>query len=719
MHLFAEIFPIEQPPALTAYHLRLYELPEDYPPVDVPRLGRRLLSRLRKILPGGWIWNGECLITDTEAMIFEITEALEVLKADDPDNIGFIEALEPDFMWTPTPHTLADFVIRTRLNTLDDALNAALAKFNRELYETIRVEREYKATAWEASGQPAVALSTAARLICKDDAQTFATLKRDPQVLIGLRVSDKTSPFSGEITKITGTVEERREKMLNAADKSTLRKLIQNAPGDDLAVRVVSGDEKVEYPASALELLVRPSDFALFKIDERSVDPILRPDPPTRSMMIKALADIAKEAGILGKAFNAREQAALFAMPDFHPYLRYAKNRSRPYKPSSLSLDFIQCGAYHLRDAFKTEPIRACVVNALPNKIEDFVEALQRQLTRSFDFKIDVIRERKVRVVSLENLESAVRVVEKEQPDMILAFIPDANKTQEGEDLPAFVKSLTLGRGIPSHVIFQKTLDDPEAMPEIIMAMLAKTGNTPFALADPLDFADYVVGLDFVRDTAKDSDVTTVTAIARIYRSSGEFVRYAVRRVELSGNALPYVLMRDLFPQRDFAGKRIVIHHEGRLTDDAKQALFVWGQAIKAGFYPVEIIRRGAPRLYCFSENRVQSPPWGSYFRLNDHEGFVVLSLEEEKTPQNETPKFTPKRGEIRPHVPTPQPLHIIATTITIEQAVRSLQLWTLLYYGVSDVRIPVTIYGAGELGYWMRKGGTIQAPEGEVPFWL
>jgi hypothetical protein len=707
MHLFAELFPIEQPPTLAAYHLRLYK-----PLPDSNRLGRLLVSRIRKMLPGGWLWHNEQILTDTDALLFDITDCLEMLKAEAPDTLGIIEMLEADFTWTPAPQTLAEFVIRTRLNRLDEAFTAALEKYSRDLYDQIRVEREYKATPWEAAGMPAVSLSVAARLIYTGDAQGFAVQKGDPEILIGLRASEKITSLTGEILKITGKVHERRQKMLDSVDKAALRRMIEQTPDDEWAVRLLCSEERRELPASALQLMVRPSDFPLFGVDERLADPSLRPDPPTRSMMIKALADIAREAGLLGKAFNARETPALFAMPDFQPYLRYAKNRSRPYKPTSLPLDFIQCGAYHLRGAFKTEPIRVCVVNALPTKIEDFVEALQRQLTRSFDFKIDVIRERKVRVVSLENVESAVRVVEKEQPDIILAFIPDANQTQEGEDLPAFVKSLTLGRGMPAHVIFQSTLDDPEAMPGIIMAILARTGNTPFALADPLEFADFVVGLDFVREQ------TVTTAVARIYRASGEFVRYAVRRVELSGGTLPYVLMRDLFPQRDFAGKRVVIHHDGRLTDDAKQALMVWGQAIKAGFYPVEIIRRGAPRLYCFSENRVHAPPWGSYFRLNDREGFVILSLEDEggKAQTEDIPR---RRGDPPPHTPTPQPLHISATGITIEQAVRSLQLWTLLYYGVSSVRIPVTIYGAGELAYWMRKGGTISAPEGEVPFWL
>lgn len=739
MQLFSEIFPVEKPPVLTAYTLRLVDLPPDTPPVDLTRLGRSLAIRLRRRLPeaGGWFWRQDRLLTDADPLLLNLTEIVTELQDASPELFGVLAAVDADFAWQPAPELIADFVIRTRLDALDEPLNAALAKFNRDLTPTIRVEREYRAQAWNAAGHPAVSLSVAARLTYTGTAQTFAAEQGDAKTLIGLRAADQTSGFTGEIVKISGTVGERRDKLLKAAKKDALTRLIDRAADDEWAVRVEdSSSTRLELPARALELLVRPTDFALFGVDETAVDPLLRPDPAARSLMIKALADIARDAGVLGKAFSAREYPALFVNPEFEPYLRYAGNRSRPYHPPALPLDFVQCGAYHLREVFRQQPIRVGVVNALPTKIDDFVEALQRQLTRTFEFKVEVLRERKVRVVSPSNIESAVRVLEKEQPDIILAFIPNTDAAQtapDGEDLPVFVKSLTLGRGIPGYVIFEKTLDDPEAMPGIIMAMLARTGNTPFALADPLDQVDFVVGLDVVRITSEDDKTRTtpgVTAVARIYRSSGAFVRYAVRQTELTGGTQGlFVLMRDLFPQRDFAGKRVILHHDGRLDDDIRQALLLWGQALKTGFYPVEVLRRGAPRLYAFAENRVQSPPWGSYFRLNDHEAFVILSAEESSTPDAAVPSARPNQRRdqrsSQPHSPTPQPLHVLAGTLPVELAVRSLQLWTLLYYGTGlgesaiATRLPVTLYGAGELAYWIRKGGLIQQPEGEVPFWL
>jgi hypothetical protein len=779
MHLFTEVFPIENPPTLTAYHLCLYPLPPEVKVTadEIQKLARTLVARLRKALPGDWLWSDDRVLTDTPALPFEIDGTVESLKAADPDYIGVIERLAADMMWMPTPEQTADFVIRTRLKLLDDTFTRALEKFNRESFKNARIEREYKTAPWNCGGLPAVSLSVAARLVAEQDAQGYAAQRGTADLLLGLRASDKFSSTTGEIIKITGRVGDRREKLLKSAGKDGLRRLLQHAADDEWTVRIETSSRRQEYPASALELLIRPVDFVRFGIDEQQANIALRPDPTLRSQMIKALSDIAKERGFLGRGFSAREHSSLFNVPDFRPYLRYANGRTKPYASGKLAVDFVQCGAHHVREVFASAPLRIAVVNTLSYRVEDFVEALRRQLTKTANFSIDVIRERKVRVVSLENIESAVRVLEKENPDMILSFVPDANRTQEGENLPAFVKSLTLGRGIPAQVIFESVLDDPDAMPGIVMEILAKTGNTPFALADPLEFADEVVGLALVTSDDEDEEADTgqITGIARIYRANGQFVRYAMRSVELSkhdGVTAPelFVLMRDLFPQKMFAGRRVVLHVEDPLPETVRQALDMWGKAIRATFMVVEVLRKGAPRLYCLSDGRIHAPPWGSSFHLNERECFTVLDLEDEEdapvhpdfVPDVPAPDFddyisdddashpaangrntqtmaaartqtmrtqavrstqTQTRKQVKPEaprLPTPQPLHIVAHGLSIEQAVRSLQLWTLLYYrGTGTQPLPVTLYGAGELIYWLRKGGKMQSPEGEFPFWL
>jgi hypothetical protein len=160
-----------------------------------------------------------------------------------------------------------------------------------------------------------------------------------------------------------------------------------------------------------------------------------------------------------------------------------------------------------------------------------------------------------------------------------------------------------------------------------------------------------------------------------------------------------------LFSQKEFAGKRVVIHHDGKLPDDLRSALSVWAQAIKATVFPVEIMRFGAPRMYGLGNNGVTQPPWGSAFKLNDSEALLISSL---------------PKADI-----TPQPLHIRTIDmghgcLPIEKALRGALVWTLLAYGALGLtKLPVTVINTDQLAYWLSKGGAFGSTEGEAPFWL
>lgn len=705
MQLFTEVFPLTDAPLLAAYAMILDADYVEYE-VDPQRVGRRLARQLADIYPGHWLWQNDQLLTDQPRTAVELMIAVDALREELPDTFSWVDSVEPVADFAPTPLMVADFVIRAHLKGIAPKLDPVLATYNTTIKATpgdgdvpVHIERDYRWTPWDVRGDPAIALSITARVVFGQDLATFVRSLDETNAVVGLRVNDRTTDQNGEVIRVMGLVGDRRDKLMAATRKPALQKVIERAPDDELVVKVAVGRRQSEFPASALAPLIRPSDFPLFGINTTTANAALRPDPVKRSQMVKALSDIAKDAGILDRAYNAREREDLFYLPEFEPYVRFANKRTRPYTPASVRDDFWQFGAFSLRDEYAGEPIKVAVVNALTMKIEDFVEAMQRQLARQTAFAIDVVRERRVRVVSLANLDAAVKVVEDEAPDIILAFLPDAAREETAEDLPAYVKSLTLGRGIPAHVIFESTLNDPASMTEVIMGVLARTGNTPYALADKLDFADFVVGLDVVRKDEKDG-ATQITAIARVYRNDGEFVRFAVREVTVDEGKLPFVLMRDLFPQRDFAGKRIVIHHDDVMAEDTRQALLMWGQAIQAAFFPVEIVRRGAPRLYAFDAGQVVAPPVGAAFVPNDREAFVVLAHD--------------------PDQPTPQPLHILATGLSVQQAVLSVQQWTLLYYGsLTEPQLPASTVSAGELAYWLRRGGRFNADTGSVPFWL
>lgn len=707
MDVFTEIFPLatDATPRLYAYALTF----DDPPPDDPARVARALARRLAGLSAQAarWLWHDGRLLSTEERGAVELEIALDVLRADDPSGFGAVTELTPQGEITGDPLAVADFVIRTAFKPLDAEFDAALAAYRATIPAppaTARATRDPLIRPWAIDDTPAVSVGITTRLSYEHNLQLFTeTLTEPRRSLVGLRVRDRASGRMGEIVAVSGRLSQRRAHILRRAPSEVVAQAVAAAAGAGWAVRVRFGARRLEYPALALEPLIRPQDFPLFRIDPRDGNRALTPPPDQRAMMVRALSEVAKSRGLIDKAYNSREYPARFLQVTPEPYLRWGNRRTRPYQPERLAYDLIQCGAYHLRELYRDDPIEVCVVNAVAMPVADFVEALQRQLARGFSFSIEVLRERRVRVVSPENIASAIKVVEKESPDIILAFLPDEDTAPNEPDadpsaplsLSEYIRSLTLGRGIPTAIIHQRTLDDPESMPGIIMAILARTGNTPFALADPLTEADQVAGLHLVRDLKNQR----LTGIARLYRADGVFVRYAVRTVALTDPASQFVFLRELFPQRDFAGQRVVIHHEGVLPADLHQALALWGRAINARFAVVEVIRRGAPRLYGLANGRIVAPPAGCAFVLTPSQACIVLA--------------TP------PDQPTPQPVIVHAHGIGIEPALRSLRLWMTLSYAPTAPDVPVTITNASALAGWIRKGGTFSETEGETPFWL
>ncbi|MFW5772262.1 MAG: hypothetical protein ACOCZH_02980, partial [Phototrophicaceae bacterium] len=682
-----------------------------------------LASRLRRSLPVPWLWSDGHLLTDAAHDAVETALTLDILKANQPEPFAAILDLEPLPGWQPAAATIAAYIMRFRLRELLGDMQAEVSRMVTRI-QNATTEREVRPFPWDVSGQPALSLTIVSRLIYYQNAQIYAGKSSDTKAaaerLEGLWAVNTLTGQRGEISGVLGPVEAHREALLEQFTDPLTLDIVRHAPDDDYVVRLdVDGGDQLSI-ASALRLMVRLQHLNRFDVKPRQAIQALQMKPSLRAQIVRAASDVAKKAGLLANAYNSREVPERFIMagagqidPDeaeptgFEINLRFGGDRIRAYNPESLPYDFTHCGVYRLRPQFQNQPIRVCVVNTLTFKIEDFIEALNRQLERHFDFAIEVVRERQVRVLSRSNLESAVRVVEKENPDIILAFFPNELDINEDEDsgeeaTAAYIQSLTLGRGLPTHIIFQATLDDPEAMPSIIMAILGKTGSAPFVLAEPLP-ADFVIGLDAVRQQRATAD-TRLTAISRVYKADGEFVRYALRDLTLPDDTPPYVLARDLFPQREFAGKRVVIHHHGPFDPGLLAALDRWFQAINAVLWPVEINSTGAPRLYAIDKGVIQ-PPWGSAFTFGPHEALLVSAIPREDV--------------------TPQPLRVRVVDLggpplDIAEAVRGVLVWSLLAYGAERLpRLPVSVVRAESIAYWLRRGGTFGAEQGEVPFWL
>jgi hypothetical protein len=560
------------------------------------------------------------------------------------------------------------------------------------------VQREYQAKTWVVAGEPALSFSVASHLICATDLYTYALGVEKPGEMVGLHVADKSSTMQGEVIKVVGKIGDHRERLLGLTQREAMREWLQMAPADDVVVRVASGQNEYDYVASALHILVGLENAADFGLDPQQAAKALRLKPAQRAQMIKIIADIAKREQLIRNAYSTQNAPELFtnSIPKIEVML--GGKRSRPYDVERLPQEWKTHGAYWINDRFENAPVRVGVINTLDELTADFMEAMHRSMERDFGFQAEIIKERKVRVVSRSNLESAIRALQKEKFDVLIVFVQDEAEQEAGNDV---IKAQTVGRGTPCLIIHESTIHKAEAMAHLIMGIYARASNVPYLLGEPLTFTDFVVGLDVFREQKKKGD-DILHGVARIYRKDGALVRYKIASLPLTeGEEFSSEILAILLPKETFAKKRVVIHHDGRLRKVMLEALQVWGKEMKATVYPVEIIRRGTPRLYALTNGKVDSPPYGSTFMVNETEALVVSS-------------------ETRDDA-TPQPIHIrTEPPLTIAQALHSVMTFTLLHYGaLKTPKLPVTLHNADYLRAAMLRGIMPESLENNLPFWL
>lgn len=703
LQIFAEVFPVQTTtlPQLLAYKL-------DVGGGDVNTIGGKLSYRLRKKLQGHWVWTSNRLLTDAPHSQEEITKVVEELWAEQPDVFKDLQGVTQDPSWRLISQAQAEFVARGLFADVDTEVRRILAEKAQDLGNA-RVERVYETRGWVVQGQPAMSISIFSHLLHKRDLKAFATQISKPEDLIGLWVADKTSSLKGEIIAIAGRVDEHRKRLLALTQREEMQDIIKRAPEDELVVRVSVDRNEYEYVVSALQLVLRTEDFGRFNVNSQQALKALRIEPTLRSQLVKNICDLAKERNLVLNAYNSKEFPSLFltaADVGFEPRLCFGGGQIREYDEKTLLRALHEFGLYKRAERFQSNvPIRIGIINALDYSVplDGFLSKLQQELQR-LNFAIHLIREEKIPGVLRADLEKAIGSLQKGEPHILMAFLPDEYDEDE-EEYGAYhhFKSLTVGKGIPSQVVYESTLNEKYAMANIVLGVLGKTGNIPFVLAEPLEYTDLVVGIDIARRRKERlAGTINATAIARIYFRDGEFLRYVIHDAPLEGETIPENVLQSLFPISEFKGKRVIIHRDGPFRGEEKQALKGWAQKIGAEFYPVEIIKRGTPRLYAIQRTKIQQPSKGDAFRLSGTEAFLVSSL----------PPFSNA---------TPQPLRVrTEAPLTIEQAIHSILSCTLLHYGsLKPPKLPVTIHYSDRIARLALRGIKPKELEGNIPFWL
>lgn len=685
---FTEVFPID---ANKIGHLSAYQVTMKKETADA--IIEQLSSRFKKAFTGNWVWLGQMLMTDNAPSPMQLEITFDILCKEFPDIFGAVAQIAELNDWQVTVDDAAKFMAAVCNNNYDNTIRDVLRTHGTRIKNGY-VMRDYRLRGWEVNGQPALSFTLKSRLLSLQNVQ--ATLEQDIDI-INLQVIDKTNARNiGVITDIVAKVQDYREKLLKSITSEAMLGFIHEANSEDSVVSVSFGEYSRDYLASALNIILSPNEYEKFGIDRLSVTKAMTLKPDVVAKIVSSASEVMKKDAIIGNAYNNREYSQHFIYLDHVPEMEFAKKKVRPYKIETLSHEFVSHGLFAKHPRFKETAIRIAVINALDNSIAtDFVEAMRRQMEKDFGLRIEMIKERTVRVVSDKNLASALRAVEKENPHVLLACFAD-----DQQDSYNYLQSLTLGKGIALQAIYEQTMNNPDAMGWIIMGLLAKTGNTPFVLAEPFESTNLVVGLDWVREQLTRGD--RVVGMSRIYRRDGYFMRYFMGIEELERDTvLPISLLQSLFPAPIFKGKRVMVHHQGELPSDLVEALLAWGRKIQAEFLLVEIHTEDEPHIYAL-DNGISSPPWGSAYLLNPAEAFLVSSSSQADS--------------------MPQSLHIRVRYggLYIEDAIYAVLALTLLNYGTSHIpRFPVTIQNADQLSEWLARGMLPSNVNNDVPFWL
>ncbi len=333
----------------------------------------------------------------------------------------------------------------------------------------------------------------------------------------------------------------------------------------------------------------------------------------------------------------------------------------------------------------------------------------------SLKFELEMVKSIRVAELSRAAFEEAIERLQTAHPDVILALLP-LGQQGSPDDLYYHFKSVTVRRGLASQVVSTTTWGKVSALANIALGLLSKVGNVPFRLADPLSYADIIVGIDIARSKkTRLAGSMNALATAQIYQNTDPVLQYRVQDALIEGETIPDQVLQALFPRSLFAGKRVLVHRDGWFRGNERQVLKAWAQRIGAELFLVEIIKSGNPRFYRWESGlgkqsaspgtlpqEMYQPLKGSAFRLNDQEAFLISSL----------PPIAKS---------TPAPLLIRAEPpLKIEDALHSVLTLTLLHYGsLRAPRLPVTTHYSDKIAYLLLQGICPPTTEGMLPYWI
>ncbi|MCU0543767.1 MAG: stem cell self-renewal protein Piwi [Oscillatoriaceae cyanobacterium Prado104] len=569
------------------------------------------------------------------------------------------------------------------------------------------------------------------------------------ELLVGLKVRDIEKNSSATITNIVGLMgdEGRREKLIHKAKGAISKQKLIEAPDEQPVVAVQFGKEakEYEYPMAALAPCITKDTAHKFEVEygdllKHTKIPYLVRKNCLTSYKQKAGEHLAEYGFQLGDSINSRQQPQLFRSLPFpldETKLLFGKDGSGQNvvgkRSGVLKSGLSKGGVYRKHKEYEKQgrEIRISVLKVGDYKVNLalFEQIYQRLKQYKFE-SIPLINpnthnvDDRVKIVPTDGLSPDEAKAKVEQaidellvipPDLVLTFLPQSDRhadNSEDGSLYAFISSRLLRRGIASQVIYEDTLKDTSnwgnMLNQVIPGILAKLGNLPFILAEPLEIADYFIGLDISRTPKKKGTGSlNVCASVRLYNKQGEFIGYRLEDALTEGEEINKRTLERFLPAAELSGKTVLIYRDGNFCGSEIKHLRDRSKAIGSNFILVECIKSGIPRLYNFEQSVLKAPKKGLSLRLSSHEVILVT-----------TDVKSEKMG-----LPYPLRLRVIpdeGQQVSLDLLVEATLKLTLLHHGaLKEPRLPVPLYGSDRIAYRRLQGISPGALDGDKQFWL
>ena len=582
-----------------------------------------------------------------------------------------------------------------------------------------------------SSIQPALTLSVRSDILFRGNLAEFYQnhpQRQNPEkLLIGLKVQDIDSGGSGQIEQIVGTIQNYRDKLIKLAVGSTSKQALNEATDDQPVVAVKFGKNKklYEYALAALRPRITEDTDDRFDVNYGQILKLTKISYHERKDLLKgyklSVTEKLKEYGfqLSASSINSRDNASSFWQPSTpisQTSLLFGKSFNGIQK---YILEGLKKGGVYRRHADLGErPINIIALKLCNQKVSSFLKATQERL-KVYGFDNQVVEPITLKVANLDGADARV-MLEKEIDriagfgipiDIVLVFLPESDRHVDKEDggsLYQAAYSHLLRRKIASQIIYSDTLerDHSHILNQVVPGVLAKMGNLPFILAEPLEIADYFIGLDISRASKKHlAGTMNACASIRLYNGRGEFIRYRIEDSLIEGEEIPQRLLESLLPASELENKTVLIYRDGRFCGQEVSHLIKRAKAISANFILVESRKSGAPRLYGLSNKSLIAPEVGLALKLSSHDAILITT-------------------QVPASIGVPRPLRLTVRNegypASIESVLETTLKLTLLHHGsLKPPRIPMPIYGADRMAYLKLNGIYPSVLEGDRQFWL